>query len=87
MGSAINGTYRFARTEEAAKTKLYKLLAGAEESKPENITVAKHLEDYLQYRTSQPETTYSQEVQGSNRRPSKTNIRHGQAASTGCTAN
>jgi integrase len=45
----LNGTYRYARTEEAAKAKLYKLLAGAEESKPQNITVAKHLDDYLQH--------------------------------------
>jgi integrase len=43
------GRYRYARTEEAAKQKLYKLLAGAEESKPQNITVAKHLDDYLQH--------------------------------------
>jgi integrase len=45
----LNGKCRYAKTEEAAKAKLYKLLAGAEESKPENITVAKHLQDYLQH--------------------------------------
>ncbi len=45
----LNGTYRYAKTEEAAKVKLYKLLAGAEEAKPENITVAKHFDDYLKH--------------------------------------
>jgi integrase len=45
----LNGTYRYARTEEAAKQKLYKLLAGAEESKPQNISVENHLRDYLKH--------------------------------------
>jgi integrase-like protein len=45
----LNGTYRYARTEEAAKAKLYKLLAGAEEFKPQNISVEKHLRDYLKH--------------------------------------
>ena len=35
----LNEAYRYARTEQAARAMLYKLLAGAEESKPENITV------------------------------------------------
>ena len=43
----MNGTYRYARDEATAKQKLYKLLAGAEEAKPENITVVKHFDDYL----------------------------------------
>jgi integrase len=43
----FNGTYRYAKTEQAARQKLYAVLAGAEESKPENITVGKHLDDYL----------------------------------------
>jgi integrase len=43
----FNGTYRYAKTEHEARAKLYKMLAGAEESKPENITVAKHLDDYM----------------------------------------
>jgi hypothetical protein len=43
----FNGTYRYAKTEQAARQKLYAMLAGAEESKPENITVAKHLDDYM----------------------------------------
>ena len=45
----LNGIYRYARTEEAAKTKLYKLLAGAEESKQQNISVENHLWDYLKH--------------------------------------
>ena len=45
----LNGVYRYARDEEAAKAKLYKLLAGAEEAKPENITVGLHLNDYLKH--------------------------------------
>jgi integrase len=45
----LNGIYRYARDEETAKQKLYKLLAGAEEAKPENITVAKHFDDYLKH--------------------------------------
>jgi integrase len=45
----LNGTYRYARDEETAKQKLYKLLAGAEEAKPENITVGKHFDDYLKH--------------------------------------
>jgi integrase len=44
----LNGQYRYARDEDTAKQKLYKLLTGAEESKPENITVGKLLDDYLQ---------------------------------------
>jgi integrase len=44
----LNGTYRYAKTEQIAKQKLYKLLAGAEESKPQNVTVAKHLEMYIE---------------------------------------
>jgi integrase len=45
----LNGTYRYARTEEAAKARLYKLLAGAEAARPENITVATHFDDYLKH--------------------------------------
>jgi integrase len=44
----LNGTYRYAKTEHTAKQKLYKLLAGAEEARPENITVAKHLDMYIE---------------------------------------
>lgn len=45
----FNGTYRYAHTEQAAKQKLYAMLAGAEAARPENISVAKHLDDYLQH--------------------------------------
>ncbi len=45
----LNGIYRYARDEQTAKQKLYKLLARAEESKPQNITVANHLDDYLKH--------------------------------------
>jgi integrase len=45
----FNGTYRYAQTEQAAKQKLYAMLAGAEAARPENISVAKHLDDYLQH--------------------------------------
>ena len=42
-----NGKYRYARTEEAAKKKLYALLTGAEGSKPKNVTVAETLDGYI----------------------------------------
>jgi integrase len=45
----LNSTYRYAKTEEVAKTKLYKLLAGAEASKPHNISVENHLREYLKH--------------------------------------
>jgi integrase len=45
----LNGTYRYARDEETAKQRLYKLLAGTEEAKPDNITVAKHFDDFLKH--------------------------------------
>jgi integrase len=45
----LNGTYRYARDEQTAKEKLYNLLAGAEESKPENITITNSLDQYLQH--------------------------------------
>jgi integrase len=43
------GVYRYAKDEATARQKLYKLLAGAEESRPENITVSRHLDDYFKY--------------------------------------
>jgi integrase len=45
----LNGTYRYARDEQTAKQKLYKLLATAEEARPENVTVGLHLDDYLKH--------------------------------------
>jgi len=41
------GKYRYAKDEESAKQKLYEMLAGAEESKPANVTVEVVLEEYL----------------------------------------
>ena len=43
----FQGKYRYAQTEDAAKLKLYKMLTGAEESKPNNITVRKLLDEYI----------------------------------------
>ena len=43
----FQGKYRYAQTEEAAKHKLYKMLTGAEESKPKTITVGKLLDEYI----------------------------------------
>ena len=36
----FQGKYRYGQTEDAAKQKLYKMLTGAEESKPKNIPVS-----------------------------------------------
>ena len=35
----LNGTYKYAKTEEAAKARLYQMLAGVEESKPLSTTL------------------------------------------------
>jgi integrase len=43
----FQGKYRYGQTEDAAKQKLYKMLTGAEESKPKTITVAKLLDEYI----------------------------------------
>ena len=43
----FQGKYRYAQTEDAAKQKLYKMLTGAEESKPKTITVSKLLDEYI----------------------------------------
>src|SRR5215217_9531281 len=45
----INGTYRYAKTEADAKAKLYKLLAGIEECKPENITLSALMDRWFEY--------------------------------------
>jgi integrase len=45
----LNGQYKYAKTEEAAKAKLYKMLAGVEESKPQNITVATLIDKWFDY--------------------------------------
>ncbi len=43
----FQGKYRYAQTEEATKQKLYKMLTGAEESKPKTIAVGKLLDEYI----------------------------------------
>jgi integrase len=43
----FQGKYRYAQTEDAAKQKLYKMLTGAEESKPTTIPVVKLLDEYI----------------------------------------
>jgi hypothetical protein len=45
----LNGTYKYAKTEEAAKARLYQMLAGVEESKPQNITVATLIDKWFDY--------------------------------------
>lgn len=43
----FQGKYRYGQTEDAAKQKLYKMLTGAEESKPKTITAGKPLDEYI----------------------------------------
>jgi len=45
----LNGQYKYSTTEEGAKAKLYQMLAGVEESKPQNITVATLMDRWFEY--------------------------------------
>src|SRR5918997_1095166 len=45
----LNGQYRYSTTEDGAKAKLYQMLAGVEETKPQNITVATLMDKWFDY--------------------------------------
>ena len=45
----LNGQYKYCTTEDDAKAKLYQMLAGVEESKPQNITVATLMDRWFEY--------------------------------------
>jgi integrase len=45
----LNGQYKYSTTEDGAKAKLYQMLAGVEESKPQNITVATLVDRWFEY--------------------------------------
>jgi integrase len=47
----LNGTCKYSTTEDGAKAKLYQMLAGVEENKPENITVSTMVEKWFEYQT------------------------------------
>jgi integrase len=45
----LNGQYKYSATEDSAKAKLYEMLAGVEESKPQNITVATLMDRWFEF--------------------------------------
>jgi integrase len=45
----LNGQYKYSITEDGAKAKLYQMLAGVVETKPQNITVATLIDRWLEY--------------------------------------
>ncbi len=45
----LNGQYKYSTTEDGAKAKLYQMLAGVEECKPQNITVATLMDRWFEY--------------------------------------
>ena len=74
--------YRYARTKKLAQQKVVELRTEVEAVKPKNITVGKHLDQYIEAAQHNLKTAHGEAVSRDYREAPKTSVRQRQASRT-----
>ena len=71
----FRGTYRYARTKKLAQQKVVELRSEVEAVKPKNITVGKHLDQYIEAAQHNHKTAHGEAVSRDFQEAPKTSVR------------